>query len=382
MATLRLSGLVDAHVHLREPGYTHKEDFHSGTCAALAGGVTTVLDMPNTEPPTSTPRRLQEKVELARARAVCDVGLFVGATVADLDAYLPAASRACGLKIYVNETFGSLRIEELGLLHRLFRTWAARAAELDGWRPDASPATSLGPVAVHAEELMVPVCLSLCHLYDVPLHIVHVSLRSEIELIRAAKEKGLPVTCEATPHHLFLTEEVFNRGGNRFDMRPKLATPDDVAALWENLEVIDIFATDHAPHTLSEKGMAEDPPASSGQAPLPGVPGVETMLPLLLTAVDAGRLELDDVLLRCVENPRRIYALPGQPQTWVEVDVDRVYSLSDETTRARCGWTPFAGRQVKGRVEKVVLRGETVFDGEQVLAAPGGGRVLFQYSEQ
>ena len=106
------------------------------------------------------------------------------------------------------------------------------------------------------------------------------------------------------------------------------------------------------------------------------------MLPLLLTAVDAGRIELEDLLLRCVENPRSIYALPEQPQTWVEVDVDTVYALSDETMRARCGWTPFAGRQVKGRVEKVVLRGRTVFDGEQVLATPGSGRVLFQDSEQ
>ena len=382
MATLRLPGLIDAHVHLREPGYTHKEDFHTGTCAALAGGVTTVLDMPNTEPPTSTPRRLQDKVDLARAKAVCDVGLFVGATVADLDAYLPAATRACGLKIYVNETFGSLRIEELGLLHRLFRTWAARAAGVDGWRPAAPPAASLGPIAVHAEELMVPVCLSLCQLYDVPLHVVHVSRRSEIELIRAAKEKGLPVTCEATPHHLFLSEGAFYRGGNRFDMRPRLATPDDVEALWENLDAIDAFATDHAPHTLSEKGMSEGPPDSSDQLPMPGVPGVETMLPLLLTAVEEGRLELDGLLQRCVENPRRIYALPEQPQTWVEVDVDAVHVLSDERTRARCGWTPFAGREVKGRVEKVVLRGETVFDGERVLAAPGSGRVLFQESEQ
>ena len=380
MTTLRLPGLIDAHVHLREPGYTQKEDLHSGTCAALAGGVTTVLDMPNTVPPTSTPEQLQEKVTLARAKAVCDVALFVGATVADADAYLPVATRACGLKIYVNETFGSLRIEELGLLHRLFRTWAARADELDGWRPAASPASSLGPIAVHAEELMLPVCLTLSHLYDVPLHIVHVSRRSEIELIREAKEKSIRVTCEATPHHLFLTEEDFQRGGNRFDMRPKLATPDDVAALWENLEVIDIFATDHAPHTLAEKGMAGDGLTSSTQPPLPGVPGVETMLPLLLTAVDAGQLELDDLLLRCVENPRRIYCLPEQAQTWVEVETDTVSELSDERMRARCGWTPFAGRQVVGRVAKVVLRGEPVFDGEEVLAAPGSGRVLFQDS--
>ncbi|MXY91845.1 MAG: amidohydrolase family protein [Caldilineaceae bacterium SB0664_bin_27] len=399
MTTLRLPGLVDAHVHLREPGYTQKEDFHTGTRAALAGGVTTVLDMPNTVPPTSTPANFQEKVRLAEAKSVCDVGLFVGATVADVDAYLPVAPQSCGLKIYVNETFGSLRIEELGLLHRLFRTWARRADELDGWRqcpPEAgngrdnemlASASTLGPVAVHAEELMVPVCLTLSNLYNLPLHIVHVSRRSEIELIRAAKEEGIPVTCEATPHHLFLTSEDYDRGGNRFDMRPKLAAPDDVAALWENLDIIDIFASDHAPHTFSEKGMRppgetveEGEQGGNTHSPMPGVPGVETMLPLLLTAVDAGQLELDDLLLRCVENPRRIYGLAEQPQTWVEVDVDKVYELDDADMRTRCGWTPFDGRQVKGRVEKVVLRGETVFDGERVLAAPGSGRVLFQES--
>ncbi len=399
MTTLRLPGLVDAHVHFREPGYTQKEDLHSGTCAALAGGVTTVLDMPNTVPPTSTPANLQEKARLAASKAVCDIGLFVGATVADVDAYLPVANRACGLKIYVNETFGSLRIEELGLLHRLFRTWAERADDLNGWRQSLPPSStgrassaqaftsSLGPVAVHAEELMVPVCLALSQLYQVPLHIVHVSRRSEIEIIRAAKDKGIPVTCEATPHHLFLTEEDYKRGGSRFDMRPKLAAPDDVAALWENLDVIDIFATDHAPHTFSEKSMhspeeseEENGSAHASEVPFPGVPGVETLLPLLLTAIDAGRLELDDLLLRCVENPRRIYGLAEQPQTWVEVDTSQEYELNDGQMRTRCGWTPFAGRYVKGRIEKVVLRGETVFDGERVLAAPGSGRVLFQES--
>lgn len=411
MTTLRLPGLVDAHVHFREPGYTQKEDLHSGTCAALAGGVTIVLDMPNTVPPTSTPANFQEKVRLAGEKAVCDVGLFAGATVADVDAYLPVASQACGLKIYVNETFGSLRIEDLGLLHRLFRTWAQRAEELDGWRqgpPDAGNASdnavqasnsTLGPVAVHAEELMVPVCLTLSHLYDLPLHIVHVSRRSEIELIREAKDKGIPVTCEATPHHLFLTEEDYMRGGNRYDMRPMLASPDDVAALWENLDVVDIFASDHAPHTFSEKSMqrrsengdegvtdeanpapnvTQSGSAHSSSSPMPGVPGVETMLPLLLTAVDAGRLELDDLLLRCVENPRRIYGLAEQPQTWVELDLDKSYVLDDASMHTRCGWTPFAGRTVKGRVAKVVMRGETVFDGERVLATPGSGRVLFQ----
>ncbi len=162
MTKLRLPGLVDAHVHLREPGYTHKEDFFSGTVAALAGGVTVVLDMPNTNPPTATPERLSDKARLAAAKAVCDVGLFVGATNTHADAYLPAARHACGLKIYVSDTFGSLRIDTLELMHRLFRTWAEQAAR-DGYRRDGRT-TGLGPITVHAEELMLPVCLALAQI--------------------------------------------------------------------------------------------------------------------------------------------------------------------------------------------------------------------------
>ncbi len=392
MATLRLPGLIDAHVHLREPGYSHKEDFYTGTAAALAGGVTTVLDMPNTNPPTDTPERFAEKAALAAAKAVCDVGLFVGATTDKLDAYLPIAQRACGLKIYVSETFGSLRIEDLGLLHRFFRSWATEVAGgklqvagsestlADPQSPIADPqspvpnpqspvANRQSPIAVHAEELMLPVCLNLSHLYDVPLHIVHVTRRSEIELIRRAKERGYPVTCEVTPHHLFLSADDLPRLGSRGDMRPRLASPDDVAALWENLAFVDIFATDHAPHTLTEKAQATPPP---------GVPGVETLLPLLLSAVHAGRLTLDDILLRCLENPRRIYGLPIQPDTFVDVDVDARYELRDAHMYTKVGWTPFAGTSLFGRVQTVTLRGRTVYDGERVLAEPGSGQVLFQ----
>lgn len=365
MTLVTLPGLVDAHVHLREPGYVHKEDFRTGTRAALAGGVTTVLDMPNTQPPTATPERLREKARLAAASALCDVGLFVGATTSDLDAYLPAAAAACGLKIYVNETFGSLRIDALDQMHRFFRTWAETAAAV-GYRTPDQPG-GLGPIAVHAEEMALPVCLALSRLYSVPLHIVHVSRRSEIELIRTAKERGWPVTCEATPHHLLLTREDAARLGGRGDMRPRLATADDVAALWENLAYLDIFATDHAPHTLAEK---------SGDSPSPGVPGVETMLPLLLTAVHAGRLTLDDILLRCCTNPRRIYGLPSQ-DSLVEVDVDEEYVLTDAGLFTKCGWTPFAGMTVRGRVQRVTLNGAVVFEGGRVLAEEGSGRVLF-----
>ncbi len=373
MALIRLPGLIDAHVHLREPGYEHKEDFGSGTAAALAGGVTVMLDMPNTQPPTDTPAQFHAKVQLAQAKAHCDVGIFVGATTTALDAYLPVAAAACGLKIYVSDTFGNLRIEELSLLHRFFRGWGEQGNVL-GYRSAANP-KGIGPIAVHAEELMLPVCLALSHLYAVPLHIVHVTRRSEIELIRRAKERGYPVTCEVTPHHLFLTTEDAARLGPLGDMRPRLAPPDDVAAMWEHLSVFDIFATDHAPHTLAEKGIGV--PVAPHNPP-PGVPGVETLLPLLLTAVHEGRLTIEDIVERCVTGPQRVYGIPAQPDTWIEVEVDTPYTLRNEAMHTRVGWTPFAGKTVLGRVERVILRGRELFAGGKILAAPATGRVLFQ----
>ena len=252
-------------------------------------------------------------------------------------------------------------------MHRLFRTWAERAATL-GYRTAENPG-GIGPIAVHAEELMLSVCLNLSHLYAVPLHIVHVSRRSEIELIRAAKERGYPVTCEATPHHLFLTIADVEHLGTRGDMRPRLAAPDDQAALWENLTYIDVFATDHAPHTLSEKAQASPPP---------GVPGVETMLPLLLTAMVRQQLTEDDIVARCVVNPRRIYGLPEQPATWVEAELlENPQPWRDDEMRTRVGWSPFTGLPLQARVRRVTLRDQLVYADGEVLAAPGTGRLLF-----
>ncbi len=214
-------------------------------------------------------------------------------------------------------------------------------------------------------------------IYDRPVHIAHISLKEEVLLIRAAKEKGIKVTCEVCPHHLFLTkggvplsprpspmEEIRDKGG-RTEVRPRLATKDDVNALWENLDVIDCFATDHAPHTLEEKD-SDNPP--------PGFPGLETALPLWLTAVDQGRLTIDDVVLRMYTNPKKIFSLPDQPETWIEVDENAEYEIRAVEQFTRCGWTPFEGWKVKGRVRKVVLRGKTAFEDGKILVEPGYGR--------
>jgi len=230
----------------------------------------------------------------------------------------------------------------------------------------------------HSESRSMAAVILMAAIYDRPVHIAHISLKEEVLLIKAAKEKGIKVTCEVCPHHLFLTKDDIppsplhpspngrgDGGEGRLSVRPRLATKEDVDVLWANLDVIDCFATDHAPHTLAEK---------DGENPPPGFPGVETMLPLLFTAVSDGRLTIDQIIEKSVINPRKIFSLPKQPETWVEVDENARYELHAADLHSRCGWTPFEGWQVRGRVRRVTLRGREAFKDGRALVKPGYGR--------
>ena len=355
--TLHLPGLVDVHTHLRVPGGEHKEDFASGTAAALAGGFTQILAMPNTWPPLATREVLLATRAVASQTARCDVGLYAGASPQHVDELPALASHAAALKIYLNDTFGPLRVEDLPTLHACFRLW---------------PRDKM--IALHAEGQSVAVGIGLAAAYRRPVHFCHISRRDEIELIAAAKAAGLPVTCEVTPHHLFLTDADAARLGPLGDMRPRLATQADQDALWAHLaSTVDVIATDHAPHTLAEKAAATPPP---------GVPGLETSLPLLLTAVKEKRLSLGRLIMLMRTNPKRIFNLPDQPDTYIEVDPEASYTLDNADLQTKCGWTPFAGMTVKGRVMRVVLRGQPVYDAgrpgqeNKILAPAGTGRLL------
>jgi dihydroorotase len=354
MTRATLPGLTDVHVHLRQPGGTHKETYETGTAAALAGGVTTVLDMPNTEPPTTDGTTLRAKQEMAAAGACCDVGIFLGATVDNMGKVGNWSVNACGLKIYVSSTYGPLRVAD----------WALLDAHVAAWPVER-------PIVVHCEGDLLPRMLQIGARYGRHIHVAHVALRQEIEAIVEAKSRGTRVSCEVTPHHLILSREDMPRLGPFGDVRPRLATPDDRAALWEHLDAVDCVATDHAPHTRNEK---------KSQSPPPGLPGVQTMLPLLLTAVEDGRLTLERVIELCVDNPARIFGLQPQPDTSIEVEIGPRYTIRNEEQLTKCGWTPFAGVEVAGRVLKTVLRGKTVWDGTRVLAEPGSGQVLWKMS--
>jgi carbamoyl-phosphate synthase/aspartate carbamoyltransferase/dihydroorotase len=348
---IQLPGLIDPHVHVREPGQTHKEDWDSATQAALAGGVTMVLAMPNTKPPIFDAATLDLALGAAKQKARCDYAQFVGAGPDNADILPLLASKAAGLKMYLDSTFGELRLDDMTL-----------------WMPHFAKYPKEYPIVLHSESRTMAAGILFAAVYDRPVHIAHISLKEEVLLIKAAKERGIKVTCEVCPHHLFVSKDdipaIANGHPGRGEVRPRLATEQDVESLWQNMDVIDCFATDHAPHTVEEKDSGNPPP---------GFPGLETLLPLLLTAVDDGRLTLDDVIQKSVINPGKIFHLPKQPETWIEVDENAEYEIHAADQFTRCGWTPFEGWKVKGRVRKVVLRGRTAFEDAEILVETGYG---------
>ncbi|XP_042324499.1 CAD protein isoform X2 [Sceloporus undulatus] len=346
---IRLPGLIDIHVHLREPGATHKEDFASGTAAALAGGITLVCAMPNTSPAVIDAASFALVQKLAEAGARCDFALYLGASSDNAGSLGPVAGAAAGLKMYLNDTFSDLKMDNVSLWMEHFEKWPKHL-----------------PIVAHAERQTVAAILMVAQLYQRPVHICHVARKEEILIIKAAKQKGIEVTCEVAPHHLFLCQEDLGRiGEGRGQVRPMLGSREDMEALWENMDTIDCFATDHAPHTLEEK-LGKEPP--------PGFPGLETMLPLLLTAISEGRLTVEDIVTRLYENPRRIFGLPVQEDTYIEVDLEQEWLVPPNTSFSKSRWTPFEGMRVKGTVRRVILRGEVAYIDGQVLVSPGYGQ--------
>jgi len=348
---VRIPGLIDLHVHLRDPGQTHKEDWESGTAAALAGGVTILAAMPNTQPSIVDKDTLAMVTNIAASKALCDYVINLGASSSNA-VHLPSiASKSGALKMYLDPTFSNLQLDDMGVWMEHFKQWPSNR-----------------PIILHAEKTRLAAALFMCSITKKQVHVAHVSLREEIMLIKEAKAAGLPVTCEVCPHHLlFSQDDIPTLGANFSEVRPRLATKADQDFLWNNLDVIDTFGTDHAPHTIDEKTSATPPP---------GFPGLETMLPLLLTQVHKGRLTLDDIVLRLHTNPKKIFNLPDQPDTFVEVDLDKQWTIPAAMKFSRCQWTPFAGFHVRGAVKRVVLRGEVAYVDGKVLVKPGFGQNL------
>ncbi len=351
---IRIPALLDPHTHLRDLDWTHKATFASETAAAVAGGYWAVFDMPNTPPNTTTRGTLDTKLARLDAAAICDFGVYAGASQDDNTVhYATMATDTCGLKIFNNSTTGNLLIEDQATRRRHYEAW---------------PATRL--IAVHAEEETILDILDLVRETGKRTHFLHISSAREINYLREAKEAGLPITIGVCPHHLYLTEADVHRLGGYAMMKPPLKTQTDVAALWQAIQdgLVDVIESDHAPHTRAEK--EEHNPAY-------GVPGLETTLSLMLTAAAENRVSLEQVIAMVSENPRRIWGLDAPPETYALVDLDATYTIDNAKLWTQAGASPFDGVSVRGKVLETWIRGTQVYDGERVLVEPGFGNNLF-----
>ncbi|QPC81392.1 dihydroorotase family protein [Phototrophicus methaneseepsis] len=351
---VKIPGMVDPHTHMRDLDWSHKATFGTETAAAVAGGYWAVFDMPNTPPNTIDRAALDTKLASISQQAVCDWGVYAGASQADNTAeYAAMAADTCGLKIFNNATTGNLLISDQGMRAKHYAAW---------------PGTRL--IAVHAEGETVCDILELVREYGKRTHFLHISTAEEIDYLRDAKAEGLPVTLGVCPHHLFLNEDDEKQLGPYGRMKPGLKTANDVAALWQAIAdgLVDIVESDHAPHTITEK-ESDTPPY--------GVPGLETTLPLMLTAAHEGRLSLERVVELVAEAPRRIWGLTCPPETYALVDLEATYTIARNTLIGASGWSPFEGMTVHGKVIETWIRGKQVYDGEQVTIEPGFGRNLF-----
>jgi dihydroorotase len=348
MSIIKLPGLIDPHVHLRDPGQTHKEDFLSGTSAALAGGYTAVMDMPNNASPIVSAERLEEKLASARRQVVSDIGFHFGTLGDNFEEFPKVIDQVMGLKIYLNVTTGGFIIDSDKLLE-IYKAW-----DYDK------------PILLHAEEDVSGLVGKVLAETRRATHMCHVSSAKELEFVMRSKDAGLPITCGVTPHHLFLSDKDAERLGPFGHMKPYLKPKADQDFIWQHIEYVDIIESDHAPHTRAEK--------ESSQPPF-GVPGLETTLPLMLTAEAEGRLARDQLIGLLHSNPARIFNVPIEGSTYIEVDMSE-YEIKNEGLLTKAGWTPFTGRRVVGKVQKTLLRGETVFENGKILAKPGSGRIL------
>jgi dihydroorotase len=380
-------GLVDPQVHFREPGLEHKEDLASGSLAAIAGGVTAFCEMPNTKPATTTPELLADKLQRAQGRAHSDFAFFLGATAQNADRLgewegLPGCA---GVKIFMGSSTGDLLVRDDATLERVLRSGRRRVAvhsEDDyrlqeryaalgaGARVEQHPDVRDVECAVRSTKRL----LDLAERTGRKVHVLHLSTAEEVAMLRERRLGDL-ATAEVTPNHLFLDAPgCYERLGTLAQMNPPVRELRHRDALRQALVdgVIHCIGSDHAPHTLQEKHAAYPKSPS-------GMPGVQTILPLLLCAVRDGWLSLRDVARVACSAPCAVYGIagkgdlqPGMDGDVVVVDPDERGPLRLEWLRSRVGWSPYTGWDLAGWPRTVVLRGEVAYQGHAPVGAPSG----------
>ncbi len=383
-----LPGVIDSQVHFREPGLTHKEDLATGARSAVLGGVTAVFEMPNTNPQTTNAAALADKLARAHGRMACDFAFWVGGThenVADI-AELERLPGAAGIKVFMGSSTGSLLVaDDAGVLEILKRTRRraafhsedeARLIARKGERVPGDPASH----PIWRDEIAALTCterlVRLAREARAQVHVLHISTRQEIDFLAGAKDVA---SCEATPHHLTLSSEDYSRLGTKLQMNPPVRGPEHRDGVWRGIAqgIVDVLGSDHAPHTLAEK--AKPYPESPS-----GMTGVQTLVPIMLDHVAAGRLSLARFVDLTSAGPQRLFGIASKGRIAVGYDADltvvdlkRREAIRDSWIASRCGWTPYDGKTVTGWPVGTVIRGVRVMWEGEVLAEGGGAPVRF-----
>jgi dihydroorotase len=384
-----LPGVIDTQVHFREPGLEHKEDLETGSRAAVAGGVVAVFEMPNTKPLTTSPDTLADKVRRARNRMFCDFAFYVGATRENVDE-LPALERleaSAGIKVFMGASTGDLLVEDEATLDRIIARISRRAAfhsEDEAMLraranlrrhgdPSSHPVWRNEEAALTATQRLV----RLAEKHGKRVHVLHVSTAEEMAFLADHKDWA---SVEVTPHHLTLTApDCYQRLGTFAQMNPPVRDERHRAAIWSALAngIVDVLGSDHAPHTREEK----DHPYPESHS---GMTGVQTLVPIMLDHVNAGRLSLERFVDLTSAGPQRLFGIRGKGRIAVGYDADltivdlkRRETIRNDWIQSRCGWTPYDGASVQGWPVGTVLRGRrAMWDGE-ILGPATGAPVRF-----
>jgi dihydroorotase len=388
-----LPGAIDVHVHFREPGYTHKEDFATGTAAAACGGVTTVFEMPNVIPPTASAEALSLKLGLAAEKAHVDFGLYGLLAEDNLDHIDDlAAGGIVGFKCYMGNTFGNLPSPSTGAMlegfeivarHGLRIALHAETASIMARREQRMAAAGRRDALAHLAARPAVVAVEavsraaiLAEWTGARIHILHISSADELAPLRAAKRRGVDITGETCPQYLLLDTADYARLGSIIRVNPPVREAHHKDLLWGALAdgTIDMIATDHAPHAPAEKSTNDIWSADCG------FPGVETQMPLMLTEVAAGRLTICDYVRLGAANPAKTWGLypakgviqPGSDADIVVVDLGRTGTIDDAVLHSRSKITPWHGRPVRGLPIHTLVRGRFVMKDRALIAATRG----------
>ena len=380
-----LPGIIDSQVHFREPGLDHKEDLHTGSKSAALGGVTTFLEMPNTNPPTVDAASIEYKVSRGRETSFTNFGFFMGATENNLENLQTAidVEGCCGIKIFLGSSTGSLLLYDKLKLTRIFESCSlpiALHSENELMLRERNPIRAKSKdVHAHYEWRNVETALSstqmildLARETGKRVHVLHISTKEEMKLLAEYQDVA---TVEVTPQHLTLSApEDYDRLGTYAQMNPPIRTADHRDGLWVGLSngTVDVIGSDHAPHTREEKDKGY--PSSPS-----GMPGVQTILTIMLDHVNKGKLTLEKLVDLLSQRPAELYSLKNKGKLMVGydaditvVDMNKEHVIDDGEQASKCGWTPYHGRKIKGLPVMTIVGGYTVMDNGEIVGSPMG----------